>query len=151
MATLSLQDSFSCHSVNFYTQLSKEGNFWFFWITTESDQVEAEQFKVSIEVSSLKEDYKLDFSCHPVPVGLSMDKVKDSGNCLVMTMGQVKQLAWVKELDKNDMELCFCYDVSDDVADLVGFDPFNVDVDGLGNCAVDSTVSRCNLLVFQNY
>ena len=116
-----LPKCFSCYGFNFYAMLRRNGDFWFFWIFIESDQEEADQLKVYIEISNLKQDFKLEYTCHPVPMMGNGGKVSDyvEGNCLVLTTGQVKKLACVSELDKDVLELCISYDVSDDVAGLV--------------------------------
>ena len=118
-----LPKCFSCYGFNFYAMLQLKGGFWFFWIFIESDQEEADQLKVYIEISNLKQDFKLEYTCHPVPMMGNGGKVSDyvEGNCLVLTTGQVKKLACVSELDKDVLELCISYDVSDDVAGLVDY------------------------------
>ena len=112
-----LPKCFSCYGFNFYAMLRRNGGFWFFWIFIESDQEEADQLKVYVEVSNLKQDFKLEFTCHPIP--LMVARKQEEGNCLVMSTGQVKKLACVSELDKDVLELCISYDVSDDVVGLV--------------------------------
>jgi len=115
-----LPKCFSCYGFNFYAMLRRQGRLWVFWIFIESDQVEADQLKVYIEASNLKEDFKLEYTCHPVPLMCGGKvNVADEGNCLVMTTAQVKKLVCVSELDKDVLELCISYDVSDDVAGLV--------------------------------
>lgn len=86
----------------------------------ESDQVEADLHKVIEVLTSRKTQARV----HMPPycffdVWRRKVNVAEGGNALVMTTGQVKKLACCQRLDKDVLELCISYDVSDDVAGLV--------------------------------
>eukprot|EP00092_Neocalanus_flemingeri_P018816 GFUD01020374.1.p1 GENE.GFUD01020374.1~~GFUD01020374.1.p1 ORF type:complete len:202 (-),score=57.16 GFUD01020374.1:60-665(-) len=84
---------FSHFGVIFYSMIRKEGEIWYFWISAECGQEEADRFTVEIVIANRKGDIKTEYTCHPVTVDHTMEQMKIEGNCLVMTTGQVRRMA----------------------------------------------------------
>eukprot|EP00092_Neocalanus_flemingeri_P040928 GFUD01044562.1.p1 GENE.GFUD01044562.1~~GFUD01044562.1.p1 ORF type:complete len:274 (-),score=52.16 GFUD01044562.1:27-848(-) len=105
---------FSLHGLIFYSMLRKEGDIWFFWISAECGQEEADRFTVTIVITNRKEDFKTEYTCHPVTVDHTMEQVKREGNCLLMSTGQVRRLA-VRDGDgvEDILEIKYYFEVED--------------------------------------
>eukprot|EP00092_Neocalanus_flemingeri_P088735 GFUD01112160.1.p1 GENE.GFUD01112160.1~~GFUD01112160.1.p1 ORF type:complete len:379 (-),score=87.49 GFUD01112160.1:40-1176(-) len=109
---------FSHHGLTFYSVLRKENEIWYLRIYTEGSQEEADKLKVTIKIKNRSEIIK--YTCNPLTVDHTNEKVMKEGNCLVLNTGQVRRLA-VRDGDDDILKILYHIEHDDDL-DLFGSD-----------------------------
>lgn len=82
--------SFDGHK--FYAQFEKDDNVWYFWVQIEGDPQLARKWRFSAKTENMANGIRMEFSGAVLPVDLSVRKVIETGECLMMKNKNIEKL-----------------------------------------------------------